>query len=255
MAEQPRTKPPSSEIEALKRRIRVPGSKEWLKICAYGPNGSGKTRLAGSAPKVLVIDINEEGDRSIKGMPGTRVIQVSTWEEIGRCYWYLQSGKHPFESVALDTLTEMQACALSFVLAEAENRDPTREKAMPDRRTWGRAGQLMRAMLVAYRNLPLHVIFTAQQRIVRDEDSGEIEEICPDLPNSSRGIAMGSVGILGRLMPREVRVRQDGKVRKVWRDQMMVGPHEIIQTKDRTGSLPPIISNPTIPDLIAVWNS
>lgn len=255
MATRGNTEPSDRDLEALKERIRKPGSGPYAKVGVYGQNGSGKTRLAGSGPNVLLLDVNEEGDRSIKDQARARVLPISKWEEIGDAYWYLKSGKHPFKSVSVDTTTEMNALALSFVLAEAENRDPTREKAMPDRRTWGRAGQLMRAMLMAYRNLPMHVVFTAQERIIRDDDTGEIIEICPDLPGSSRGVFMGSVGILGRLTPKEVKVRKQGKVVRRWEDQLLVGPSETIRTKDRTNQLGIVVKQPTMAQIIEIWNS
>lgn len=250
-----RTRPTESEIEKLKKSIRKPGENPYAKICAYGRNGSGKTRLAASFPKVLIIDCNEEGDRSVKGQPGVRVLPARTWQRVGEAYWYLKDGNHPFESVALDTVTEMNGLALEFVLGEAEERDPTRERAQPDKRTWGRAGQLMRGMLLAYRNLPMHVIFCAQERRIRDQDTEELVEITVDLPNSSRGVAMGSVGILGRMMPQETRVKRGGKTRKEWIDRLVVAPNEIVQTKDRTAALGRVLRNPTGTKIIEAWAS
>lgn len=250
-----RTKPPAEDIKELVARIRSPGGTPYAKVCVYGVNGSGKTRFAGSSPKVLILDISEEGDRSIKGVRGARVLPITNWVDIGNTYWWLKAGKHPFESVALDTITAMQELALGFVLGEAEERDPTREKQMPDKRTWGRAGQLMKGMLLAYRNLPLHVVFTAQERRIIDQDTEELTELTVDLPNSSRGVAMGCVGVLGRMTPREVRVKSGGKVGKKWLDHLIVGPNELIRTKDRTGALPPVIRKPTMPDLIEAWQS
>lgn len=250
-----RTRPPSSEIEALKKDIQLPGSKPYARLCAYGRNGSGKTRLGASFPNVLIVDCNDEGDRSVKGVPGTRVIHCTNWHRVGVAYWYLKTARHPFESVSIDTVTEMNNLAMDFVLDEAENRDPTREKAMPDRRAYGRTATLMRGMLYAYRNLPLHVIFLAQERIIRDPDTEEILEITVDLPNGSRGAAMSGAGILGRLTPKRVRVREDGRVVKRWQDQLFVEPDEIVWTKDRTNLLRPVLKDPTGDKIIAAWNS
>lgn len=248
-----RTRPPDSAIARLKKEIRRPGADPYAKICIYGRNGSGKTRLAASAPKVLLIDCNEEGDRSVKDTDGVRVLPIRTWEKLGDAYWFLKSDNHPFESVAIDTVSEMNGLAMDFVLGEAEERDPTRERSMPDKRTWGRAGQLMRGMLLAYRNLPMHVVFCAQERIIRDPDTEEVVDITVDLPNSSRGIAMGSVGVLGRMVPREVRVKKNGKVTKKWKDHLLLAPHETMKTKDRTGALGAVVVNPTMDKIIEAW--
>lgn len=251
----PRTAPTDAQLRSVKDRIKdVSEVEAFAKVCVYGVNGSGKTRFAASAPNALIIDINEHGTRSASGT-GAKVFEVDSWDDIGHVYWYLKAGKHPYESVALDTVTAMQQMAMSFVLGEAEERDPSREKGMPDKRTYGRAGQLMTAMMLAFRNLPMHVIFTAQERSVKDDDTGETELITVDLPASSRGTAMGSVGVLGRMQPREAKVRdkKTKKIKKQWVDTMYVGPHEVMSTKDRTNTLGPVLMKPTMPKVIAAW--
>ena len=250
-----RTRPSAKAIAQLKRDIRKPGETPYAKVCAYGRNGSGKTRLAASAPKVLIANFPEETDRSIKGVPGARVYEITSWEKVGVLYWYLKGGEHPFESVALDTITAMNSLALEFVMGEAEDRDPTRERSQPDKRTWGRAGQLMRGMLLAFYNLPMHTIFLAQERRIRDQDTEELLEITVDLPNSSRGVALGSVGVLGRMVPREVRTRHNGKVRKEWVDHLFLAPHEIVWTKDQTHSLGKVLREPTMSKIIEAWEA
>lgn len=250
-----RTKPPSEEVKALAKRIRsVDEVSPYVKVLVYGANGTGKTRFAASAPNCLIVDINEEGTRSAVGT-GSRVLEVRNWKDVGDAYWYLKSGKHKYESVAIDTITGMQELAMSFVLGEAEDRDPTREKSMPDKRSYGRAGQLVKGMLLAYRNLPMHVIFTAQERNIRDDDTGETVDTTVDLPAGSRGTAMGSVGVLGNLTTKEVRVKKHGKSTKRWMDHLLVGPHEVIRTKDRTNGLGHVVRNPTVPIVIKAWEA
>lgn len=254
-----RTRPPNSALAKVARRVKsVDDIKPYVKVLAYGHNGSGKTRLCASAPKVLIIDINEEGTRSAAGSgTGAKYLEANTWKDVGDFYWYLKSGKHPYKTVALDTVTAMQNMAMSFVLGEAEERDPTRERSMPDKRSYGRAGELVKGMLLAYRNLPMHVIFTAQERTIKDEDTEEITDVTVDLPAGSRGVAMGCVGILGRMQPRQVRSvnRTTRKKTKKWVDTMVVGPHELIHTKDRTYNLAPVVVNPTMPMFIEAWQN
>lgn len=64
---------------------------------------------------------------------------------------------------------------------------------------------------------------------------------------------MGSVGVLGRMTPREVRVKKAGKVSKEWRDHLVLAPHEVIQTKDRTNALGGVLRDPTMPKIIEAW--
>lgn len=222
-----------------------------VKCLAYSRNGKGKTTFAASFPKCLILDIDEEGTRSVKHTKAF-VRQLRRWEDIGFAYWYLKSGRHPFESVAIDTVTAMQEVCMRMVMGEAEDRDPNREHGMPDKRVYGRAGKLMSTQLLAFRNLPMNVIFLAQERVETDEDTGEPTWIGPNLPNSSRGTLLGCVGVTGRLYKREV--KRKGQQPK-WEVRMLCGEHEDYETKDRTRALPHILRNPTGPKIIEAWDS
>lgn len=240
-----------SKPDILDQAVSVDEADPYAKILVYGKNGAGKTRLAASAPNCLILDINERGTRSAKGS-GAKVWSVSKWTDIGEVYWALKAGDHGYESVAIDTLTAMQNLAMRFVMGEAEERDPNRESGMPDKRTYGRAGELMKTQLLQYRNLPMHVVFTAQERVITDEDTGETVFHTADMPAGSRSTALGCVGIIGRLFTREVKIRnkQTKKVTTKWADHMLVGPSEEYDTKDRTGNLGRVVKDPTIPKII-----
>lgn len=243
-------------IKSIASRIEDADGGPYVKLLVYGRNGAGKTRLCGSASKCLIADVNEDGTRSVRGT-GTKKFPVDRWADIGDIYWYLKEGDHPYECVAIDTLTALNRLCLAMVLGEAEDRDPNREVGAPDRRAYGRAGELMRAQLLAFRNLPMHVIFTAQERVIKDEDTDEPVLHCPDLPAGSRGIAMGAVGIIGRIYSQEVKLRNKAtkQVTTEWRDRMLVGPHEEYETKDRTYKLGSVVRNPNMRAIIAAWNS
>jgi len=246
-------------IEAVEAQIvSVDAADPFVKVLVYGRNGSGKTRFAASAPKVLLIDIHEEGTRSAKGTGAMKFPKKGqiTWPQVGQVYWYLKAGNHDFDAVAIDTVTALNRLCLRMVMGEAEDRDPNRELGMPDRRAYGRAGELMREQLLAFRNLPMHVIFTAQERVITDEDGEEPVLHTPDLPAGSRGIAMGSVGVIGRIYRQEVKIRNKTtkKVTTRWEDRLLVGPHETYDTKDRTNNLGDVVRRPTMADIIAANN-
>lgn len=243
-----------NEAAIAKRIVSVDEADPYVKILVYGRNGMGKTRFASTAANCLIVDIHEEGTRSAKGS-GAKKFSVEKWADIGDIYWYLKAGNHPYEAVALDTLTAMNRLCLNMVMGEAEDRDPNREIGMPDRRSYGRAGELMRNQLLAFRNLPMHVIFTAQERVISDEDGDEPVLHTPDLPAGSRGIAMGSVGIIGRIYQQQVKIRnkKTKAITERWEVRMLVGPHDTFDTKDRTGALGNVLRNPTLAAIIEKW--
>lgn len=226
-------------------RIRsVDEISKYAKILVYGRNKNGKTRFAATWPRVLICDIQEEGTRSARGS-GADVIEVNSFDEVGDVYWYLKAGNHKYRTIAIDTLTALQDAAQRKVLGEAEERDPTREHAMPDRRTYGRANQLVKQMVLEFRNLPMHVVFLAQERVEVDEETDEPALRTAQLSPGSRGTALGAVGLIGRIYLHE------GKKGR-WEARMLVGPHEEYDTGNRI-ELPRIIRNPTGKQIIKAW--
>lgn len=248
----PRTRDTDAMRDVARRITSVDDFSPYAKVLVFGPNGAGKTRFAASAPRVLIVDVNEEGTRSAVGS-GARKIEVHTWDEVADVYWLLKSGKTKFESVALDGITSLQNLAMSKVLGEAEVRDPRREKTSPDKRSYGRCAELMKGMLYAYRGLPMHVIFTALPRVIQDPETDEVTDITVDLPAGSRGTAMGCVSVMGYMERTQVKVRRDGRLRRAWADRLTVGPHEVITTKDRTNLLGDTMINPKMSDVIKAW--
>jgi hypothetical protein len=244
-------------IKSVERRIiGVEEAEPYLKVLLYGRNGQGKTRIAATGPKPLIIDINEKGTKSVRNYKGAKVLQVAEWEDITHAYWYLKEGNHPYETVVLDTVTAMQHMCMRHVLGEAEDRDPNREPSMPDRRAWGKLSELLKPIFLDYRNLPMHVIFIAQERTLSEEDEVTVEHV-PDLSPGSRGVATGAVDIIGRVFQREVRVasKKKGKEVKKWQTRLLVGPHDEYTTKDRTGALGRIMNDPTVPKMLAAMNA
>lgn len=256
------------KVRAISDRIKpVTEVNPYVKLCAYGRNGSGKTRLGASGPNTLIIDINEEGTRSVRHTK-SHVIECNNFEDVGYAAWLLQGsprlkggglkvrtkgGPIRVQCLCIDTTTALNGVAMRQVLGDAEERDPSREPSMPDKRTYGRAGELVKAQILMFRNLPVHVIFLAQERTERDEDTGEVILTTADLPKGSRGTLLGACGIIGRIYPQQVKARRKGKVVRVWEDRLLVGPSEDYDTKDRTNALGNIVRSPTMNDIIKIW--
>lgn len=245
-----------SSIRSVKERIvPVREASPHVKVLLYGRNGSGKTRTGATAPKCLWIDVDEKGTKSIRNYPNVEVFHAQNWEDVVWAYWYLKSGDHDYESVGIDTLTTMQNICMRHVLKEAEDRDPAKDPAMASMRDWGKVGQLMKEHLLYFRNLPMHVVFIAQERSI-DNEEGETERV-PDLSPGSRTTATACVDFIGHIRKKEVRAvnRKSKKETKAWRTIMLVGPHEVYLTKDRSGVLPRLVADPTIGRIIKAANS
>ena len=232
----------SVDIESIRKRIvPVKRTKKPLKVGVYGKPGVGKTTFIAMAPKVLLIDCNEEGTLSIEDL-GIDVIYIKKFEDINLIYWFLAKGTHKYKTVGIDSITSLQAMGLKFVLDEAASLDLTKDPAMPDRRDYGKLNILMSDVIENFRNLPMHVIFSAHER-TREEEDGDIE-VFPLMTPGVRSHFEGLMDIIGRLYTREVE-NESGK-RKIVR-RMLVGPHDRYITKTRSKKLGSIIKDPTFP--------
>ena len=241
----------ASRIADVRSRIiPVKQATPHVKVLLYGKNGKGKTRTAATAPRPLLIDINEKGTKSIRNYPDVEVFPAATWEDIHYAYWFLRSGEHEYESVVIDTITMMQDVCLKQVLREAEDRDPAKDPAVASQRDWGKLAQLMKTQLLQFRNLPLHLVLVAQERSV-DNEEGETERV-PDLSPGSRATATACVDFIGHIRTKEVRAvnKKTKRETKKWRTLMLIGPLETYLTKDRSGNLERIVADPTVPKII-----
>jgi len=239
------------------RIIDVKESSAFVRVLLYGDNGHGKTRLAATGPKSIIIDCNEQGTQSVRNYPDTKVFPAASWEDIVYAYWYLKEGKHDRETAIIDTLTMMQVMCIKAVLKQQEDRDPNRPPSMPDKRTWGQVGEMMTEQILNFRNLPMNVVFVAQKKKEYNEDEEDSEVYyVPDMTPKGRGAVTAAVGIIGYVYQGKVKVvdKKAKTTREKYVTKMLVGPHENYKTKDRTGLLGRTVIRPTMQQIIEANN-
>lgn len=257
---------PKRDISKISKKVEkkiVKASElfEPVKILVYARPKTGKTRLAASAPNVLLVDINERGTKSTRKDYDPNVYPVQFWTELDEVYWYLKEGSHKYDSVAVDGVTGLQTLAMNFVLGEAAALDATRDPDMPSRQAWGKVGQLMKTQITNFRNLDMNVIFTALVRVNRtgdgDEDDSDVEEISmgPAVSPSVSGHLEAAVDIIGYLTKRQVVVKKKGGGRKkVTRRRLILEASERYLVGDRTGALPTYVDAPDLTELFKTVN-
>lgn len=260
MAKRQKSSKQPKNIEKLMARVnkKIKPASELptnFRALVYGRPGCGKTRLCASAPDVLWIDINEKGWDSIRRDYDPKSYPVEFWHELDDVFWFLQSGEHPFRSVAVDGVTAMQVLCMKFVLGDEASRDASRDPDMPSRQVWGKVGELMKTQITNFRNLPMNVIFTARERsrqVGEDEEDMEFV-IGPNISPGSADYLEGAVPLIGHLTQQEVRIKDKkkrGKVRTTVRRRLLVGPSEKYITKERYGVFGPHIDSPDITEMI-----
>lgn len=244
----------STSYADIVSKIQDVGDMEtFLKILWYGRSGTGKTTSAGHIlPKpLLIIDLKENGTDSIIDVKGAKVSKCSSWDDFEQLYWYLESGDHPYKSVLLDTVTGLQELSHKHVMEEEG-------KEFMSLQLRGKSSELMKTWLLNYRDLPIHVGFTAQDR-TDEVETEEEDQIMPQVgPAVSPGIAKSlnaMVKLIFNTYIQEVISRAGGQISRRMEYRIRTGPHQYYLTKIRkpkNKSVPDFVVDPTFEDVLAL---
>lgn len=180
---------------------------DYFRGLIHGPQGSGKTTLSSTIAalgKTLFIDLNgEKGVRSFRGASYAKnidVVRPTSVTAMDDIYWELDKGNHPYVAVVIDSLTSVQKMTMRFLLGHSETavREIKQGTAPADIRTWGQSLDVMVDTATFWYGLadgnrphPMHVIMTAQTKIVEDE-IGSISTRTPDVQKGALSIVLAS---------------------------------------------------------------
>jgi hypothetical protein len=148
--------------------VRAPQENlPMLNLMIYGDSGVGKTLLAGTAAfvpeltPILFVDV-EGGTLTLSHFDNTAdidVVRVTRWQDMQKVYDDLLKGNHPYKTIIIDSLTEMQKLAMNSQLGAGSDLDPGGN--MPEFKDWHINTEQMRRLVRAFRDLPYNTIFTA----------------------------------------------------------------------------------------------
>ncbi len=246
----PLSKPKSSSFEELQSRIKpIKSVESYIKALIYGRSGTGKTTLAASFPKpILMIDIREKGTESVADIDGIFVISAADWNDCELLLAMLESKPDAYKTVVIDTVSMGQTMLVENIL-EDENEERMTQ------RLWGEVSGKMQPFVVGLRDLPMHVVFIAHDRVrAREEDGdGDLEpEVGPALIPSVAKTLTGAVSVIGYSYIAEQISQSGGMVTSEFQYRLRVGPHPVYTTKIRSPQsfkLPESIHNPTFSNL------
>lgn len=164
----------------------------FLNLMMYGDSGVGKTLLAGTAAfveelsPVLFIDV-EGGTLTLSQFDDTAnidVIRVTSWPVMQKLYDELYAGRHPYKTVVIDSLTEMQKLAMGSVLGYGKDLDP--EGIIPEFKDWSLNTEQMRRLVRAFRDLSLNTIFTC---LALDQEHPRKKNVFIKKPNLTKKLS------------------------------------------------------------------
>lgn len=239
-------------------KIVDPGS-QYYRFLLYGRSKSGKTTLASTAQRVLILD-PEEGTRALSPREGLGVWHIRKWEDLDEAYRYLRDSDHEWEWVVVDGITRLHSMALRFVMKLHEKHDLSRIPGMVQRSDYGKAGELLKGLFYNLHSLPVGLIFTAQERLetegVWDDEDEESQDtrLVPDLPKGARTTITALVDGIGRVYTHPVSgTLRDGTQVRGSSYRLYMAPLPALDTGFRSRvykGRPPYLKNPTIDGII-----
>ena len=197
-----------------------------LKMAIYGRSGVGKTTLAsttGDLGKTLVLSA-ESGLLPLRkfSIPYKAIESLEDLFEVGK---FLKTGKHDFEWVILDSISEIAEVCLAL------KKDTVKSKSgKPDTlRAYGETSELMTRLMKSFRDLPMNVVFIAQQDRNTDEEGRMY--FGPSMPGKKLSQAIPY--LMDEVFAMKVSKDEQGNVTRF----LQTSPDGSYDAKDRSGSL------------------
>lgn len=241
-------KEPPARPKAITKLSEGASFRNWL---IYGDSGVGKTVLAGTAPKALILTVEAEGTESARAMGSDADEWVcDTWEDLQEAFQWLKSGgiAH-YEWVVVDSISEMEElCWRAHLEKMARDKPGTRSVDKPALEDYQIIGNRVKRLVDQFNRLKINVLYTAQvmRRNVEDEDGEEIELRQPLLGSARNGVTSqkvcGMVTLVGLLVP----VKGDPEKGISASRRLWVAGSERYLAKDRHDTFDRFIDSPDI---------
>lgn len=270
----PTEKPPPSIQPSWQPTFYRPTAEEvHLNMAVFSIPGVGKTTLAASASTVaemapvavinaesgmeaLTEEVTDEDGKKIVDRSQLEVVDFSDFGDLKKLFDYFAFSKHGYKTLVLDTLDEILGRCLAkweryYIPVNAEGLP--QDRSNDDRmglKVYNRATKEMTELVRRFRDLPMHVIFTAHETDRALEQNGP-PRVRMDLTPALYAFVEGALSVIGRLQYREL-PKQDGQEEaKVVRVITFQSAGETIRVKDRTPGqkMSRMIVNPTMSKL------
>jgi hypothetical protein len=224
--------------------ISSPADRRFAKALFFGPAGNGKTHLLGTAQEdertapMLLLDF-EGGHETLAGLD-IDVAEIRSWEDYSEAYEVAASGE--YNSIGIDSISETHVFALMDILKQ---KGPSRrEPDLIEMGDYGVASTQMRRLLREFRDLPMHVFYTASAKEVEERGVGKVK--VPALSGQLAEEVVHLMSVCGYLAESE---DEDGDLQRV----LLLQNYQGFRTKARTpwgAEAPDEIEDPSITSIL-----
>jgi hypothetical protein len=228
-----------------------------LSLLVHGGSKTGKTHFADTAPAPRLHLDAEGGTRFLHsrtigwdphqyappendGSWDTCVVYVRRYETMTRVYQWLESGQHPFKSVTLDSISEVQQRCVD----ELAGTDSMKQQQ------WGELLRKMSELVRKFRDLTFHPT-TPLEAVILVAMSRQIDgRWVPYVQGQLATTLPFYIDVIGYFYVQVVTDNETGHERTVRR--MLVSPHPQYEAGDRTGRLGEVLTAPNMSEILKV---
>lgn len=180
--------PPASRPKARKKATGGQRDRK-IKALIFGPPKHGKSVFIGTAaldPRtcpVAILDFEGGAMDVLDGLPGGPdgpdwyLIPIRSWEDLNAAYERLVDNEEGFQSCAIDSLSEVHIMALMTLLEDPNIRRDDKDKDLIQQPDYGKALVQMRRLTQMFRDLPMHVFYTAHSKDEADPRLGLVKMV------------------------------------------------------------------------------
>ncbi|QBZ72766.1 RecA-like DNA recombinase [Gordonia phage GodonK] len=224
-----------------------------ISILLHGGAKAGKSTFAATSPKPLLyldieggtkfLDIKKkiwnpsEAPPADDGTWDTAVVPIRTYEDVKKAYAWLQAGSHPFVSVVIDSISELQQRLVDHI----SNREQMRTQ------DWGDVLRQFMGLMRDFRDLTMHPTRPLESVILVAMSKDVNGVLKPFAQGQSATMLPYLFDIMGAMHVDSW--TDDSGVHEVHR--MLIGKNSIYETGERVGGrLPGYIDNPTVEGIL-----
>ena len=222
--------------------------EDGVRMNIYGRGKTGKTRLAATFPKPMLLIGTEKGTRSVNNVKGLDFVYIKTSSELDDLVELLKEGS--YKSAALDTAGGLQDMILKEILG-LEDMPVQKTWGIAKQQDWGTCGaqtkERLKSLLDLAETHAVNVVIIAHERTFSDENNSDLimPTVGAALTPSVTNWLNGACDYICQTFIREGEVKRQVKIgakvitkveKKGTEFCLRVGPHSVYMTGFR---LPP----------------